>query len=220
MVFGCVNMLLGSVRMLGQNLLRRLLSFSSIAQTGYLMFGLGIGFYFELPEAFVAGLFLFLVIGLMKSLAFLSAGIYEFYTGTQDINWLRGAGLRMRWTGLSFSAALASLAGIPLLAGFTGKWLIFSAAIRTGNIFAAICLAIFLTSTVIGLAGYLPLLVKQYLPGDETWAVSTDSRSFEGVSPWMLAPVLILVLLIFVIGVYPDPWIALVNTVMNWTAFL
>jgi len=220
MVFGCVNMLLGSVRMLGQNLLRRLLSFSSIAQTGYLMFGLGIGFYFDLPEAFAAGLFLFLVIGLMKSLAFLSAGIYEFYTGSQDVDRLRGAGLRMRWTGLSFSTALASLAGIPLLAGFTGKWLIFSAAIRTGDIFAAICLAVFLVSTVIGLAGYLPLLVKQYLPGDENRIVSTGGGSFEGVSPWMLAPVLLLALLIFVIGVYPDPWIELVNTVMNWTAFL
>ena len=220
MVFGCGNMVLGSVRMLGQSLLRRFLSFSSIAQTGYLMFGLGIGFYYELAEAYSAGMFLFLVIALMKSLAFLSAGIYEFQTGTQEIHRLIGAGRKMRWTGLAFSTALASLAGIPLLAGFTGKWLIFSAALRTGDLFAGICLAIFLVSTVIGLAGYLPLLVKQYLPGNVEKPSGSGSASSERVSLWMLMPALLLALLIFGIGIYPTPWIGLVDTVMNWMAFV
>ena len=220
MVFGCGNMVLGSVRMLGQSLLRRFLSFSSIAQTGYLMFGLGIGFYYELSEAYSAGLFLFLVIALMKSLAFLSAGIYEFQIGSQEINRLVGAGRRMRWTGLAFSTGLASLAGIPLLAGFTSKWLIFSAALRTGDVFAGICLAIFLVSTVIGLAGYLPLLVKQYLPGTEGLPVGTSGGSSKRVSPWMLGPVLLLALLILGVGLYPAPWIGLVETVVSWMVFL
>jgi len=66
MLFACFNMLIGSVRMLKQNLLRRFLSFSSIAQTGYLMFGLGIGFYYDLDQAFSAGLFLFLASALLS----------------------------------------------------------------------------------------------------------------------------------------------------------
>ncbi|MFW5713729.1 MAG: complex I subunit 5 family protein [Brevefilum sp.] len=216
MVFGCFNMLLGSIRMLGQTLLRRFLSFSSIAQTGYLMFGFGIGYYYELNEAFSAGLFLFLVIGLMKSLAFLSAGIYEFHAGTQDLARLQGIGQRLPWAALSFSTALASLAGIPLLAGFTGKWMVFSAALRSGDWFAGVCLAVFLVSTVIGLAGYLPLLVKQYLPlseGDQTGEIVSISR---GVSAWMLAPVMLLSIILIGIGLYPGPWINLVSYVLRW----
>jgi len=217
LVFGCANMLLGSIRMLGQKLLRRLLSFSSIAQTGYLMFSLGIGFLYELREAFSAGLFLLLVIGLMKSLAFLSAGIYEAHAGSQDIAQLAGAGHRMPWTALAFSTALGSLAGIPLLAGFTGKWLIFSAALRTGDLFAGLCLVVFLASTVIGLAGYLPLLVKQYIPGGGPVKASSSP---ERVSVWMLGPVLLLALLILGIGLFPTPWIHLIDYVVKWMAFL
>lgn len=220
MVFGCLNMLLGSIRMLGQSLLRRFLSFSSIAQTGYLMFGLGIGFYYELAEAFSAGVFLLLVIGLMKSLAFLSAGIYESRIGSQEIARLHGMGTWMPWTAVTFSTALASLAGIPLLAGFTGKWLVFSAALRTGDLFAGMGLAIFLISTVIGLAGYLPLLVKQYLPGHADQTVHPDGGSPQRVSAWMLAPVLLLSLLILGIGVYPAPWIDLIDYVLTWMSFV
>ena len=83
MIFACLNMLVGSIRMLRQSLLRRLLSFSTIAQTGYLMFALGIGLFYGLEQAITAAYFLFFVIAVMKSLAFLSAGILEFHLGSK-----------------------------------------------------------------------------------------------------------------------------------------
>lgn len=219
MIFACFNMLLGSVRMLRQHLLKRFLSYSSIAQTGYLMFGLGMGFYYELDQAFGVGLFLFMVIAVMKSLAFLAAGIYRFYTGSQDIERLRGAAKYMPAIALIFSIALAGLAGIPLLAGFTGKWLIFSAALLTADVFAGICLVVFMISSVISLGGYLPMIIKQYQQPTDT---DNLSRLFEGkeqpvpISKWMLIPVGFLSLLVVVIGVYPSPWVNLVNQVMQW----
>jgi len=186
MIFACFNMLVGSVRMLGQSQLRRFLSFSSIAQTGYLMFGLGIGFYYDLDQAFSAGLFLFLVIAIMKSLAFLASGVYQF------------------------------LAGIPLLAGFAGKWMIFSAALVTGDLFSIICLVIFLTSTVISLGGYLPVLIKQYFRSSNTVEVFNSPERPVSVSRWLLIPITLLSLLVVIIGVYPSPWINLVNYVIRW----
>lgn len=216
MVFACFNMLVGSVRMLRQRLLRRFLSFSSIAQTGYLMFGLGIGFYYDLAQAFSAGLFLFLVIAVMKSLAFLSAGVLQFYSGTQDIERLRGVAGMMPVPAFCFSVAMAGLAGIPLLAGFTGKWLIFSAAIATGDLFSIVCLIIFLTSTLIGLGGYLPALVKQYLPVPGAEISFYSAGGPIHISRWMLAPVASLSLLVVAIGLYPAPWINWVEQVMEW----
>jgi len=211
MIFACFNMLIGSIRMLGQSQLRRFFSFSTIAQTGYLMFSLGIGFYFGLERAFSASLFLFLVIAIMKSLAFLASGVYQFHFGTQDIEKLRGAGHRSQLIGLCLSIALAGLAGIPLLAGFTGKWLVFSAALATGDLFAFVCLMIFLLATVIGLAGYLPVIVKQYLR-DDAGAVSHP----VSLSWWMATPVALLSLLVVAIGIYPEPWLNLVNFVVAW----
>ena len=216
MVFACFNMLVGSIRMLRQRLLRRFLSFSSIAQTGYLMFGLGIGFYYQLDQAFSAGLYLFLVIAVMKSLAFLAAGIFQHHTGTQDMEALTGIGGILTMPALCFSVALAGLAGIPLLAGFTGKWLIFTAALATGDIFAIITLVIFLISTLIGLGGYLPTLVRQYLPLTESQLAAKILNNPVKSPGWMLAPVILLALLVVGIGTYPAPWINLVEQVMKW----
>ena len=217
MVFACFNMLLGSVRMLRQTLYRRFLSFSSIAQTGYLMFGLGMGFYFDLPQAFSAGLFLFLVIAVMKCLAFLSAGVYQFHTGSQDISRLQGIGRLMPFTALGFSTALAGLAGIPLLAGFTGKWLIFSAALLAGDLFAILCLLVFTVSTLISLGGYLPTLIRQYqMPSPEVEALMAGKKQAPNVSHWMSVPVGLLAFLVIIMGIYPTPWISLVEWVIQW----
>ena len=214
MAFACFNMLIGSIRMLGVDQLRRFLSYSAIAQTGYLMFGLGIGFYYDLDQAFSASLFMFLVIAIMKCLAFLASGVYQFYYGTQDMEKLRGAGRDMPWIALCFSIGLAGLAGIPLLAGFTGKWMIFSAALATGDLFSILCLVIFLISTVIGLGGYLPVLVKQYISSAEP---TLNFPSLNGkVSMWLIIPITLLSFLVISIGVFPTPWIDLVNYVMRW----
>jgi proton-translocating NADH-quinone oxidoreductase chain N len=216
MVFACFNMLVGSVRMLRQRLLRRFLSFSTISQTGYLMFGLGMGFYYRIDSAFGVGLFLFFVIAVMKCLAFLAAGTYEYYTGSQDIEQLKGVAVKMPLAALTFSIALAGLAGIPLLAGFTGKWLLFSTALLTGDVFAVVCLIIFIVSSVISLGGYLPMIVKQYQP-DPDAALSRDQvEQPVQISNWMLIPVGVLSLLVIMIGVFPSPWVNLVNQVMHW----
>jgi formate hydrogenlyase subunit 3/multisubunit Na+/H+ antiporter MnhD subunit len=216
MIFANLNMLVGSVRMLRQQQLGRFLSFSTIAQTGYLMFGLGMGFYYGLEQAYGVGLFLFMIIAVMKCLAFLSAGMYEYYFGTQDIELLRGAGRQMPLAAFTFSIALAGLAGIPLLAGFNGKWLIFSTAILSGDVFALVCLAVFVLSTVIGLGGYLPMIVKQYQPAPGSEHLTPAGGQPIEVSTWMVVPTGLLSLMVIVIGVYPGPWVNLVSQVMQW----
>lgn len=215
-VFGCLNMLVGAVRMLRQPLLRRFLSFSSIGQTGYLMFGLGMGFYYGLDRAFSAGLFLFLVIAGMKSLAFLCVGIFEYYYGTQDIILLKGASKKMPFPAVCFSIALAGLAGIPLLAGFNGKWMIFSTAISAGDRLSIIGLVVFILSSIISLGGYLPMIVKIFDTTTENLREPVFPSLEKRVSNWLLIPAGVLSFLIVIMGVYPTPWINWVDQVVNW----
>jgi NADH-quinone oxidoreductase subunit N len=119
-------------------------------------------------------------------------------------------------TAFCFSIALAGLAGIPLLAGFTGKWMIFSASLAAGDLFSVICLGIFMVSTLIGLAGYLPILVKQYQPPTKAGIFLNPAERAPRVSRWMLAPVTLLAILVLFIGIFPAPWINLVEQVMGW----
>ena len=214
--FGFINMLLGSIRALNQNHIRRFLSFSSIAQTGYLMFIMGIGFYYRLEVAFTASLFLFLVIAVMKCLAFLSAGMYEYNLNSGTINELQGVYTIMPGTAYFFSLSLAGLAGIPLLAGFTGKWLVFSAAISAGDPFAIWGVILFLISSLIGLGGYLPMLVKQFLKSDARDALINTQQEPMPPLLWMKIPVSILSVLVVIIGVYPAPWLNIVNWIIDW----
>ncbi len=216
MVFACFNMLLGSVRMLGQESLKHFLSYSSIAQTGYLMFALGMGFYYGVDQVYGVGLFLFMVIAVMKCLAFLAAGIYRHYAGTQNIERLRGVGKHMPVIAHILSIAMAGLAGIPLLAGFTGKWLVFSAALLTADVFAVICLIVFMVSSVISLGGYLPMIIKQYQPPTEPGRLFPGCTTPVKVSKWMLYPAEFLAVMTVVIGIYPSPWVNLVSQVMQW----
>jgi proton-translocating NADH-quinone oxidoreductase chain N len=212
--FSALNMLVGSIRALNQRQVRRFLSFSAIAQTGYIMFALGIGMLHNSEAAYAAALFQFLAIAVTKSLAFLAAGIYEFHLKTGDINALPGVHHLLPWAAYGFSLALAGLAGIPLLAGFTGKWLVFSAALSAGGWITWLGLAVFLLSTLIGLAGYLPMLIRQFYPAEHL-------PYLDAKPSWrMRLPLVVLGLLVILLGLWPTPWLAVIDRIMTWINML
>ena len=215
-LFAFMNMLLGSIRLLNQDNLRRFLAYSSIAHTGYLMFILGVGFLYQLEAAFVAGLFLFLSVAVMKCLAFLAAGIYEYYLNSSFVEDLKGA---HRWKSLpaiTGSFALAGLAGIPLLAGFNGKWLVFSAVLKLSEPLAFFGLVLFLISSVISLGGYLPMLVIQFQSPNADRSEMVSASPEGSISLWLAIPVIVLAALVVLLGVFPSPGISLINWIMNW----
>ena len=215
-LFAFMNMLLGSVRSLNQDNLRRFLAYSSIAQSGYLMFVLGIGFLYQLEAAFVAGLFLFLSVAVMKCLAFLAAGIYEYYLKSSFVDDLKGV---YHWKSLSAvatSIALAGLAGLPLLAGFNGKWLVFSAVLKLNEPLALLGLALFLISSVIGLGGYLPMIAIQFQMPEADRTEGISSPGSDKISPWMTFPVVVLAALVVFLGFFPSPGLRLIDWIVTW----
>ena len=217
-LFAFMNMLLGSFRLLRQDNFRRFLAYSSIAHTGYLMFTLGISFLYQLEAAFVAALFLFVSVAVMKSLAFLAAGLYEYYLHSSDVEDLKGVYHRMSLPAVTASIALAGLAGLPLLAGFNGKWLVFSAVLELSDPMALLGLVLFLVSSVISLGGYLPMLAIQFQPSKAERSEVVDAPVRDSISIWMAFPIIGLVALVLLLGVFPSPWLRLIDWIMNWVS--
>jgi len=214
MVFGWINMLLGSIRTLNKKHIKHFLSYSSIAQTGYLMFALGVGYYYQEENAFATSLFLFLVIALAKSLAFLASGTYEHFLEPADGYASRGVKNVIRETPYLLSLSLAGLAGIPPLAGFIGKWLVFSSAIDAGDVLSILGLAIFLLSTIIGLGGYLPMIVRLF-QAQESNEKPANKNTHPTASLWMAIPMWVLSVLFIIIGFSPSPWLSMIHWILE-----
>ncbi len=202
-LFSFLNMLLGNTLALTQRYTKRLLAYSSIAQTGYVMFALGVGLRYSLPSALNAGFFLLVVHAVLKALAFLSKGVCHFYCGTTRVEELHGTAQQLPLVAITFSVALAGLAGIPPLAGFAAKWFILAETIAARETLAYVGTGIFLLNSVLALGYYLPLIIRLFTPPE---AEAVDAERLH-ISPWMGAPLLLMGALALAIGLQPGPWL-------------
>jgi proton-translocating NADH-quinone oxidoreductase chain N len=203
MAISVANMTLGNVMALAQTDTKRLLGYSTVAQTGYMMFSIGIGLHYGIPEAVQAGFFMLVAHGVMKALAFLSKGVHRYYLNTTSVDELRGAASQMPLTAVTFSVALGGLAGIPPLAGFISKWFILGQVLEPGEPLAYVGLAIFLLNTLLALGYYLPLVARLFVLPD---SVAGARPKRIAISAWMAAPLVAAAALVIAIGLYPGPW--------------
>ncbi len=207
-LFSLLNMTLGNVLALSQQNTKRLLAYSSVAQTGYIMFSLGVGLRYDLPGALQAGYFLLVVHAVMKATAFLSKGVCHYYCDTTLVTELRGTGQQLPLAALTFALALAGLAGVPPLAGFVSKWFILSEGLHAADTLVYVGLGIFLLNSLVALAYYLPLIVQLFMP----LPAETPGGALRiMISPWMAIPLLLLGALIAAMGLFPGPWLAWVG---------
>ena len=197
------NMIVGNSMALMQTNVKRLLAYSSIAQVGYIMFGIGVGLHAALPEVIQAGFFLLLVHAACKGLAFLCKGVSHFYCGTTTIAQLRGTARRLPQMAAAMSIALGGMAAMPPLAGFVAKWFILSGAVRAGGWLPAVGAAILILNSLIALAYYLPLVAVLFISPPHPMGEDKPVR----VSLWMSLPLLVLSGLTVAIGLYPAPWL-------------
>ena len=123
-----ITILYGNLCALPQRNLKRLLGYSSIAQAGYLL--LGVAALSASGQAavmyYLAG-YLFTVVA-----AFLVIALVLRHLDTEDISGLGGLNQRSPLLATTMTLAMVSLAGIPPLAGFFGKFLLLKAVIEQG----------------------------------------------------------------------------------------
>ncbi|MTI87057.1 MAG: NADH-quinone oxidoreductase subunit N [Balneolaceae bacterium] len=135
-VIAILTMVFGNIIALVQDNLKRMLAYSSIAHAGYALVGLAAG----TPEGYSAVLFYMFAYTIMNIGAFGVIAYYERNKGMDfsEVQNLAGLGFKKPVMGIALSIFLFSLAGIPPLVGFAGKYYVFAAAINAEMVTLAV----------------------------------------------------------------------------------
>lgn len=199
MLIGAVTILSMSLGALAQNDLKRLLSYTAVAQVGYIILGLASGTLIGL----VGGLFHMLNHAIYKSALFLCAGVVEKETGETHLDRLGGLAKLMPVTfGVCLVAALAG-AGIPPLSGFASKWMVYQGIIESasaGGMSWVVWLAVAMLGSALTLAAFVKVLHATFLCKASPAIAERDGIRDAGFS--MALPMLMLAVLCVVFGVW------------------
>ncbi|MDH4298628.1 MAG: NADH-quinone oxidoreductase subunit N, partial [Cyclobacteriaceae bacterium] len=157
-VIAIASMFIGNFLALRQNNVKRILAYSSISHVGYILVAFLAGGTLGVQAVtFYLVAYFITTIGAFGILATLSdrdrdAEMREDYKG---LFWARP------WTAAIFTAMLLSLAGIPLTAGFIGKFYIVAAGVGNGQWLLVLMLAV---NSAIGLYYYIKIIATMFEP--------------------------------------------------------
>jgi NADH-quinone oxidoreductase subunit N len=206
-VIAVLSMFAGNLLALFQRDVKRILAYSSIAHLGYLLVAFLVAGPFAI-EAVTLYLVAYVItmLGAFAVVTLLSSAVDD----ADSIEDYRGLFWRRPWVGGCFTVILLSLAGIPVTAGFIGKFYVIAAGIEATLWLLVIMLVI---NSVIGLFYYLRIIVA--MTGDDMGAAAEGGRTGQSgvwsLGGWSLAAVTLLVLWL---GLDPEPLIRVVRTVV------
>ena len=202
-IIAVMTMTIGNIAAVMQKNLARMLAYSSIAHAGYILIGLAVAPHSSL--GLQGSLYHILNHAVMKGMAFIAvAGIVTTLAVT-NLDKLKGLGRRMPITSLGLVISLLALAGVPPLAGFWSKIMLFGGALDAGSaLWWAPWLAIAgVLNSALSLAYYGWIMRKMYFEGE------TEKRVKEPKS--IIAVMIFSIIFLVGFGVYPDPIIKFVE---------
>ena len=202
-VIAVLSILVGNFLAVKQVNLKRILAYSSIAHFGYLIIGLISMTYASLGNVTVYVItYVLTTIGAFGAVALMSSP-YNNNSEASSLAEYRGLFWRRPVLTAVLTVMMLSLAGIPLTAGFIGKFLVIMATVTTQHWFLA---AMIIVGSGIGLYYYLRVTVVMYMTPPEKPVHDAVDHWGQKVGGIM---VLLATLAVLVIGVYPDPIIKL-----------
>ena len=181
LVLGAAGMLFGSIMAIFQKDFKRMIAYSSVAQIGYIFFGIGLGNILGL----IAAIFHIISHALTKSALFLVAGNIIERIHSKEISKLKGIGIEMPITLGIFTVCALSMVGIPLFIGFNSKWNFALAIIDSNRI---IFIAVLIASSLLNALYYLPIIINAYF-GEENikdMVYMSKEKSFGALLPFLI----------------------------------
>ncbi len=204
-IIAIASMFTGNLLALRQQNVKRILAYSSIAHIGYLLVAFLAGRRYALPAAtFYLVAYFVTTIAAFGIVSVLSSREGE----AEDIEDYHGLYWRYPWLAAIFTAALFSLSGIPLTAGFVGKFYVLIAGVHSSLWLLVVILVI---NSTIGLYYYLRIVVAMFNPagqGEKSTAILNPGVSLIGS---LVLAVMMLLLIGF--GVYPFQLIDLIQSI-------
>lgn len=186
-----ITMTVGNLQAIQQRNVKRLLGYSSVAQLGYVLIGVAVG-----SVAGITALILYVSgyaltnIGAFATIAALrDAGVDD------DVEDYAGLVRRSPTGAILLGGFFMSLAGVPLLAGFLGKLLVFKSAVDA-NLIALAVVAVL--NTVVAYYYYFRVIVQAFL------AEPRDARPVE-LNPTAVTALALTLVGVIVLGTYPGP---------------
>lgn len=188
-----IAMIFGSVLAIRQDNLKRMLAYSSIANMGYIMLGVGLSTSTSL--GLTPALMHILNHALMKACMFLVAGAFIYKADLWYIKKFQGLGRKMPYTCIAFLFAALAMIGMPPSVGFVTKWYLIIAAIEAKQF---IFVGVVFFSTLLMVAYFWRVIEYMYIRiGDET----KEEIEIDEIPKSMLIPVLVFGSLCFVMGI-------------------
>lgn len=181
---------------------KKLLAYSSVGQVGYVVVGLAI----LSPLGWTAAMFHAVHHLMFKGLLFLAIAGVIMRTGTRNMYEMGGLIKRMPVSFISVLIGIIALSGVPPLAGFSGKWLLYQALLTKGWLFV---LVLMMFASVVAFI-YMFRLIHAIFLGQ----LKTVHRAVkEAPLPLVIAQV-VLIAGIMVLSVFPQLLLEPLNTMM------
>jgi len=205
-IVAIATMTLGNVAALMQKSFTRLLAYSSIAQAGYVLIALATPFTVTRdPLGLAGGLFHVLNYSIVKTGAFIAAAAVATRLPVNTLDSFIGLGRRMPQTAFNVMIFFLALAGVPPLNGFFSKVMIFTGAVYSPFSWGGYLAVAALINSGFSMSYYGWIIKRMYFddPGDSSKI--PEPKAYTSVM-WIATS------LVFIIGIYPDPWIRLVRS--------
>ena len=201
-VIAFFTMTIGNLAAIPQKNLKRMLAYSTISQAGYLL----VGFVGASVTGVSSVLFYLFIYTFTNLAAFGVLVVFSNKTGSDELDDYAGLAQREPLLALVFMLALLSLAGIPPMAGFAGKFYLFYSAMQEGYLWLVIAGAL---NSTISLYYYLLILKRMYiLDPNKDKPMPKIKLPITAVFALIIS---IAVILLF--GIFPAPVINLTNTI-------
>jgi len=199
-ILAILTMTVGNLIAVSQTNIKRMLAYSSIAQAGYILIALPVATQY----AVAGGVFHILTHAFMKSGAFMVVAAMGAVAVGERLDDFKGLSKRSPFLAFSMTLFLLSLAGIPPLAGFASKFVLFSSAVysslepgQSWLIWLAIAGVL---NSALSLYYYARVIKNMYMEKGPEEKVR--------VPPMMCAGIAFAVVMVVLIGVFPDPFVS------------
>jgi len=195
-VLAVLSLVLGNLAALAQSSIKRMLAYSSISHAGYLL----LGFVAATPAAYAGILFYLLAYLAMNMGAFGILSAFGLVGEEVTFEQLKGRGWQRPGLAIAVALCMFSLAGLPPMAGFYGKYMIFKELILQGHVSLAI---VGVLASLVSVYYYLRVPVALFIEQPSAAGEREAAERPAVLAPLAGATVLICGFLVLALGLIP-----------------